>query len=207
MRHEDRPKTIFDTVRAALFPVYGLTDHLFDLSLLNHGVGISHLGNLVHVELVFTSPRYFTSSLDYLYSPKRENFRVTSIDAAMESPEREFITLDVDDYFKDSFFDEGTGALRTYQFSEEEQRQAGGPMIWEGTLSIANVAFVGKMFHWRSPLRASAFLLKSEKAILCGNAYGPSDEELMQLLEGLQIINHQDDVLRQYQHELENPAL
>jgi hypothetical protein len=47
--------------------------------------------------------------------------------------------------------------------------------------------------------------LKSEKTILTGRASGPLDKELMQLLEGLQVVNHQEDVLRQYQHEFENP--
>lgn len=205
MRHEDRPKTIPDAVHAVQFPVYGLTDHPFDLSLLSHGLGISHLGNLVHVELVFTSPRYFTSPLDYRYSAKRQNFCITSIDAAIESSERESIILDVDDHFKSQFFDDKTGVFRVYQFSEEEQRQAGSPLIWEGTLSIANVIFSGKMLHWRSPLQVSTFFLKSEKTILTGRASGPLDKELMQLLEGLQVVNHQEDVLRQYQHEFENP--
>lgn len=72
--------------------------------------------------------------------------------------------------------------------------------------AFANVIFSGKMFHWGPPLRASTFFLKSEKTILTGRAYDPSDEELMQLLEGLQVINHQDDVLRQYQREFENPV-
>jgi hypothetical protein len=47
MRHEDRPKTIPDAVHAVQFPVYGLTDHPFDLSLLSHGM--SSWSSRVHV--------------------------------------------------------------------------------------------------------------------------------------------------------------
>lgn len=47
----------------------------------------------------------------------------------------------------------------------------------------------------------SDFFLKSEKTILTGNAYGPSEDELFQLLTGLQVINQQDDVLAHYQRE------
>jgi hypothetical protein len=205
MRHEDRPQTIPETVHAAPFPVYGLTNHPFDLSLVSHGLGISPLGNLIHVSLAFTSPRYSDPSLSSSSSQKSENFQLISVDAAAQRPEREQMVFGLEDSSGGQFFNDETGVLRHHQFSEEEQKKAGSPLIQEKTLPLGDVVFSGKMLHWEQPVQVSAFLLKSEKTILIGNAYGPSYEELDQLLKGLQIINHQDYLLKQYQHEFENP--
>jgi hypothetical protein len=207
MRHEDRPRTIPETVHAALFPVYGLSGHPLDLSLSSHGLGISHLGNLIHVSLLFTSPRYSNSYPYSHYFPKSGNFQIISVDAAAQHPEKEHMVFELADPSNGQFFDNKIGVFGQHHFSEEEQKQAGGPIVWKKTLRLANAIFSGKILHWRRPLRASAFLLKSAETILIGDAYGPSDEELMQLLEGLQVINHQDDLLGQYQYAFENPDL
>src|SRR6266851_4421598 len=77
----------------------------------------------------------------------------------------------------------------------------GNPSFWEGDLTIAGVPFTGELYYWSQPAQLSRFFLKSEKTILTGNAYGPSEDELFQLLTGLQSINQQDDVLALYQRE------
>ncbi len=205
MRHEDRPRTILEAVHAAPFPVYGLTNHLFDLSLSGHGLGISHLGNLIHVSLLFTSPRYFYSHPSYRYSPKGENFRIISIDAKAQRPERECTVFNLEDIYE-QFFNNKSEVFGQPHLSEEEQNQAGSLSVEEKTLPLAHTVFSGKMLHWKRPLQASAFLLKSEETILIGNAYGPSDQEIMQILGDLQVINHEDNLLRQYQYEFENPG-
>jgi hypothetical protein len=117
------------------------------------------------------------------------------------------MTFDLEDSSEGQVLNSKIGVSGQHHFSEEEQKQAGSPIIWEKTLPLANAVFSGKILHWGHPLHASAFLLKSEETILTGNAYGPSDEELMQLLESLQVINHQDDLLGQYQYAFENPDL
>ena len=208
MRHEDRPKTIPEAVHAAPFPVYGLADHPLDLSVSSHGTGISHLSNLISVSFIFTSPRYADPSPNNRYALKSKNFQLTSIDAATQHPEREQMIFDLADPSEGQIFnDKAEWLFQDHHFSEEEQKQAGKPVIWEGTLSLATTVFSGKVLHWKRPLHVSLFLLKADETVLTGNAYGPSYEELMPLLESLQVINHQDDLLKQYQFEAKNPQI
>lgn len=205
MRHEDRPGTIPESVRAASFPVYGLIDHPLDLSVSSHGLGISHVGNLVHISFDFTSPQY--SEPFHRYTPKVKNFEILSIDVAgLEPAQVESIIIDIGEPAEGQVFnDKAERLFQKYHFSEEEQKQAGSPSAWIGTLSLATTVFSGKMFYWKSPLHVSSFFLQSEKTILTGSACGLLFEEVRHLLEGLQVINDQEDLLRQYQHEFENP--
>jgi hypothetical protein len=205
MRHENGVillRSVFETVQAAPFPVYGLHDHPFDHSVSSHGLGISHLGFLISVTFTFTSPRYSDSHPRHSY--KSKNFEITSIDAATQRPEREHMAFDLEEPSEGQVFNDHAGWLfQDHHFSEEEQKQAGSPLIWTGTFSLVNAIFSGKILSWNPPLHISTFLLKSEETILVGNAYGPSNEELIQLLKSLQVINHQDDLLRRYQREVE----
>lgn len=204
MHLENQSRTVLETVHAATFPVYGLIGHPLGLSIIKHGLGMSHLATLVSISFAFTSPRY-SDSTNPSYSTRSENFRITSVDAMMQSPEGKQVPFDLENASEDQFFNSKTGLFRGYHFSKEEQKQAGSPFIWEGILSLANTVFSGKVLYWRHPLQVCTFLLKSEETILIGNAYGPLYDDFIQLLEGLQIINHQDDLLRQYQYEFENP--
>ena len=188
MRHEDRPTTVSEAVRAAQFPVYGIIDHALALSICSHGLGISHLGNLMSISLTFTSSH---RSINSPYSAESQNFTITSVDAATQQQEREQMTFDLRD-------------PRASKFSKEEQKPIGDPLIWEGNFPIANDVFSGKILHWTHPFPTSAFLLKSERTILIGDGYGPSYKDAVQLLKDLQIINHQDSLLLQYQHDFGN---
>lgn len=206
MRHPGQPRTISETVHTAPFPVYGLTDHPLDLSVSSYGMGHSHLRQAISVSFLFTSPRYADPSPHNRYAAKSQNFQLTSIDAATQRPEREQMVFALEEPPEGQLFQSEAGwVLQEHHFSEEEYKQAGRPLRWEGTLSLAHTVFSGKVLHWRRPLHVSLFLLKSDETVLTGNAYGPSDQDLMQLLEGLQVLNHQDEWLRQYQHEFENP--
>jgi hypothetical protein len=200
MRHDERPKTIPEAVHAASFPVYGLADHPLDLFVSSHGLGISHLGNLMHICLVFTSPRYSNTHPYNLSTPQSKNFEVLSIDAAAQLPEREHMVFDLDGHV---FADYTKAFFQAHHCSEKEQKQAGDLRIWEGVLSLTRTSFTGKVLYWESPLQISTFFLKSEETILMGGAFGPSYEELVQLLEGLLVINDRDDLLRQYQNDFE----
>jgi hypothetical protein len=202
MRHEDRPKRIPEAVQATHFPVYGLVNHPFDLSVCSHGLGISPLAHLMSISLTFTSPRYSSSPR---HAVRSQNFEITSVDTTAQQQERVHMIFELKDQSEGRFFDKRTGQFRLYDFSEEAQKQAGNPLVWEGMLSIADTVFSGKILHWAHLLQFSAFLLKSEKTLLIGHAYGPSYDELIQLLENLQVINHQDNLLNQYQYEFDDP--
>ncbi len=99
----------------------------------------------------------------------------------------------------DSSFDPDSELFQRYSLNEEERELAGKPSSWEGELFIAGVPFTGELYYWSQPTQLSRFFLKSEKTILTGHAFGPSEDELFGLLKDLQIINQQDDVLLHYQ--------
>lgn len=198
MRHEDRPKTIRETVDAAQFPIYGLVNHAFDFSLSSHGLGISQHDRLVSVSLTFTSPRYASGPR---HSMESQNFIINSVDATMQQLEREAMVFKLEDPSNGQFFDPRRGKFRRRHFSEEQQKRAGSSITWEGTLSVEDTAFTGKIIYWVPPLQLSTFLLKSKETILIGETYGPLYEEIIQLLESLQVINQQDDLIKQYQYE------
>jgi hypothetical protein len=204
MHHENQTRTVLESVHSATFPVYGLSGHPRGFAIVKHGLGISHFASLASVSFVFTNS-HFSDSTDAPHFKKSENFQITSADATMQSPDGKQIIFDLEDTSEDQLFNGKRGLFRDYHFSKEEQKQADGPFIWEGILSLGDAAFSCKVLHWRSPLQVSRFLLKSEETILIGNAYGPSYNDLIQLLKDLQIINHQDNLLRQYQYEFENP--
>ena len=204
MRVEDRPRTIPDLVKGAPFPVYGLNDHPLDLLMTSYTLGISHLSNLISTGLVFTSPRYTNSHISNRYSPKSQNFYILSIDAATEHLDREHMIFSFEGLSEDTYSNSTQRLFQLYSFSEEEENQAGDPLVWQGELALANTIFTGKMFSWNPPFQIATFLLKSEETILLGSAYGPSDKEVFQLLESLQVINHQDNLLESYQHDFEH---
>src|SRR5579883_814946 len=204
MNHDNRPRTISETIHAASFPIYGLVNHPFELFVCSFGLGISHLGFLISTTFTFSSPRYSDTHPRFsYYSVKSKNFEITSIDAAAQRHEREHMLFDLEEPPKGQVFSgEAKWLFQDHHFSEEEQKQAGSPSTWKGTLSLANITFSGKVLSWKAPLRVSQFLLKSEETILLGHAYGPSIEELIQLLKNLQVMNHQDTLLNQYQQEI-----
>lgn len=208
MSHENRPRTIRESVQVAPFPVYGLTEHPLDLSISSYGTGNSHLSSVISVCFTFTSPRYSDALLYNRSTAESKNFEITSVDAATQRPEREQMVFELEEPSEGQIFSDYAGWLfQDHHFSEEEQTQAGSPFIWEGTLTLTETIFAGKMLHWRRPLRVSLFLLQSEETVLIGNAYGPFDEELMQLLASLQVLNQQNDLLGRYQQEFDNPNL
>src|SRR5690349_14303431 len=79
---------------------------------------------------------------------------------------------------------------------EDQPRPVPSPFCWEGTMTIANTHFRGTIAYY-SPSTISAFTLRLESTLLRGKSYGPSYDELIELLEGLQVLNGRDEVLRQ----------
>jgi len=184
-RHQIR---IPDLVHLLLFPIYGPVGNPLDLTLccsLSMGFGINYISS---VGLVFSSPRY---------PHVRENFEIV----ASDTRQRNIMYYTKNTPGPAPAFDPDIGLFQRYSLSEEERELAGNPSSWEGDLTIAGVPFTGELYYWSQPAQLSRFFLKSEKTILTGNAYGPSEDELFQLLTGLQIINRQDDVLAHYQRE------
>jgi hypothetical protein len=185
-RHRIR---IPDLVHLLPFHIYGPVGNPLDLTLCCSLSMMSGINYISSVGLVFSSLRY---------PHVRENFEIVASDT------RE---CNIMYYTKNTpgpahpAFDPDIGLFQRYSLNEEERELAGNPSSWEGDLIIAGVPFTGELYYWSQPAQLSRFFLKSEKTILTGNAYGPSEDELFQLLTGLQIINQQDDVLLHYQCE------
>jgi hypothetical protein len=184
-----RLRPILELVHTANFPVYGFVDHPFNLSIYSYGEGwFGQERNLYNITLTFSSPQY---------PEERDNFEMISSDAAVENQEGSGIIYTL----RDSV--DPTRLFRRYRLTQEEQAQIGTPFIWKGELSITGDVFSTKILSWSRPRQFSLFLLKSQKAVLSGHASGPSYEELLQLLQGTQVINHRDDLLKQYQYEVD----
>jgi hypothetical protein len=81
---------------------------------------------------------------------------------------------------------------------QEQELPVRNPFLWEGSLSIAGTLFHGKMRYYATPLKLSEYRLVSEKSYVSGYANGPSCDELIELLEGLEVLNGRDEVIKQY---------
>lgn len=195
MQPDKRSPQILEIVRAAHFPVYGLIGSPLDLVLCSHGRGsFGELNQPMSVTFNYTSPRY---------PEKGDNFEITSIDAAVQHQSHTHIAFDLKDPSAGSLFDFDTETFRRHCFSAEEHQRAGLPLVWEGALSIANMVFLAKIRYWSQPFMLALFLLKSEGTVLLGNACGLSYQELIRLLKNMEVINHREDLLRQYQQEFQ----
>jgi hypothetical protein len=184
-----RLRPILELVHTANFPVYGFADHPFNFSIYSYGEGwFGKNRKLYSITFAFSSP---------YYPEERDNFEMTSSDATVENQEGSGIIYKL----RDSI--DPTRLFRRYRLTQEEQAQIGTPFIWNGELSITDAVFSAKILSWSRPRQFSLFLLKSEKAVLSGHASGPSYEELLQLLQSSQAINHRDDLLEQYQYEVD----
>jgi hypothetical protein len=169
----------------ARFPVYGIIDRPLDLRLCHHDRCFTQDRRLMSVQLTFTSPRYGSFDPN---APQSRHFRVDSVNAQMKQENREYTLEDVN----------------LDPFLQEQIQQAGEPFSWEETFFLSGIHFSGRIRHYASPHHLSVFLLTSERTILMGYAFGPSCDELMHLLEGLQVISRRDEIIRQYEEDMAN---
>ena len=182
---EDALKTLVGTIAATQFPVYGIVGHPLDLTSDSRIVGTGYLPfmnigsppflTVTSILLNFTSSRY--PSCPSKRFPLR-NFRVQS-EVAQEARLRDW----------DEILD---------MVVQEQEQPVRNPFLWEGSLSIAGTLFQGKMRYYATPLKLSEYRLVSEKSYVSGYANGPSCDELIELLEGLEVLNGRDEVIKQY---------
>ena len=175
-------------VHTASFLVYGLVDKPLELTVCSASKG-SMNGQLTSIGFTFSSP---------LYPGERDNYEISSSDAKQQG-----VVYDLKDPTKGPLFDFDSTLFQQYHLSNEERAQAGKPYVWEGEFTVADSVFFSKIRYWSHPHQLSLFLLQGEETVLSGRAYGPSYQELLQLLKGLQTINHRDGLLMQYQYELD----
>ena len=170
--------TLADSIAEVKIPIYGIVDHPFDLTLHNCFV---HSGYRPSMTLMFTSPRYQPYSFGNC-----AHFQIETRSESLPEPARAFRFGTTD---RDSTLDE---------MLQEQSKPVRNPFRWEGTLTIVGIPFYGTIQYYASPFRLSGFRLTSEETLLRGHAYGPSCDEVIELLEGLQVLNGRDEVLRQY---------
>ncbi len=171
------PKTLVGTIAVTQFPVYGIVGCPLDLTYDSRWVDIGAIPfpAVTSITLSFTSPRYPSYSSEMLVI---KTFQVRSAWPQIVSPEE-------------------PNSLRDYILQEQGQ-PVRNPFLWEGSLSIAGTLFQGKIRYYATPLKLSWYHLLSEESFLEGYSYGPSCDELIELLEGLQVLNGRDEVIKQY---------
>ncbi len=157
MEYGEQSRDIPHVVHAANFPIYGLVNHPLNLSLCSFSEG--GFGNpltLNSVGFTFSSPHY---------PEERDNFEMSSSNAAVERQEGTRIIFELKDPAKGPIFDFDTTLFQGYHLSLEEQAQAGTPSVWEETIRLEGVLFSGTFRHWSHPRPLSLFLLKAEETI------------------------------------------
>jgi hypothetical protein len=169
---------IANTIAAMPFLVYGLVDHPHDLTFRDFITGGSYQPSIA---LNYTSSCYPSYPNELL--PLR-NFRV----------ETRHSSVMISSY----------GILP--MVLQEQVQPVRNPFVWEGIINIADTPFSGAIRYYAAPLKMAAYNLKSDETHLHGVSYGPSCDEVIELLEGLQVINGRDDVLRQYERQYERKA-
>jgi hypothetical protein len=177
MHLEDPPQTLVGTIAAAQFPVYGIVGRPLDLTYESRMVNNEALPFPVvtSIALSFTSPRY--------PSCPSERFPIRTFRVRSALPQN----ARLDDW--DEVLD---------LVIQEQGQPVRNPFLWEGSLSIAGTLFQGKMRYYATPLKLSEYRLLSEESFVSGRAYGPSCDELIELLEGLQVLNRRDELIKQY---------
>jgi hypothetical protein len=174
---EDSPKTLAGAIAVAQFPVYGIVGRPLDLT---YGSRWVHIGDipfpaLTSLSLNFTSPRY--------PSYPSERFPLRAFRVRSEWPRNARL----------GEWDEVLDLV-----IQEQAQPVRNPFLWEGSLSLAGTLFQGKIRYYATPLKLSEYRLWSEESFVSGYAYGPCCDELIELLEGLQVLNGRDEVIKQY---------
>lgn len=174
---KDPPKTLVETIAAVQFPVYGIVGRPLDLTYNGRWVTTGYIPFLAitSITLDFMSPRYPPYLVQGVPFP---NFRVQS--ELLQCPRS------------------GIWSSLLDLVVQEQGQPERPPFFWEGSLSIAGTLFQGKIRYYATPLKLSEYHLVSEKSYVGGYAAGPSCDELIELLEGLEVLNGHDEVIKQH---------
>ncbi len=164
--------TIAEVIATAQFSIYGIVG--YPLGLIRYGA-ITSTGDDPSIALDYTSPRYPSYPNEML---ALRTFRVVSAPPQNASLREGDEILDL--------------------VIQEQGQPVRNPFLWEGSLSIAGALFQGKIRYYATPLKLSEYYFLSEESFVGGRAYGPSCDELIELLEGLQVLNGRDEVIKQY---------
>jgi hypothetical protein len=165
---ENTTMELAESVVVIPFPVYGVVGNPLSLRLHSYGGYLGYSGFIIR----YKSPCY-PEYPNILLAVK--TFQLTSIEGSHPFSTKDHILEKV---------------------LEEQPQPVPSPLCWEGVMTIANTRFHGTIAYY-SPLTISTFVLRSEKTALQGRSYGPSYDDLIELLKGLQVLNGHDDVLRQ----------
>ena len=93
--------------------------------------------------------------------------------------------------------------LRFFGFDEHTQTLLGQSTKIVEQVAIADHFFALEMHHWEMLLRPAWFLLQNENELLFGQALGFTKDELFQILQRCIVVNSDEQVIQQYQQELD----
>lgn len=186
-------------LQAAAFPIYGLAGQPLELAVCSAGCQSAGF-RLRSVGFSFSSPRY---------PQAREAVRIGSAEntgGAFPPPNSIAFEHNASATAGASHAEPPFPSARLFEFyrlSPAERAQAGDPAVQQVALTIAQESFTGERYFWAHPYPLSWFHLTSEKTRLAGSGLGPSEEEMLHLLEGLVVLNERADLGAEYQLELD----
>jgi len=166
-------KNIPELLHEISFPVYGFTGNPFGLHVCGLSYGMSGQ-QISNIGFTYSSPRYTIEE-----------------DA-----------IKIDSSPSDSEVFESYG-LSAEGYLVEDYLALGNPRLASSSWTIEEVSFEAEIRYWSRPYKVSRFHLKSKQSLLSGHSIGVPLTDLRKLLQSLVVINRHEDLLVQYQDELD----
>lgn len=188
LEDEAYPISIPQLVREASFPIYGFVGNPLELAVCSVSWGRSNT-KCTSIGFTYSSPRY---------PDERDAIEISSIDVHASS-----IVYNPKDATGNPLFDLDAQLFQRYRLSDNVRKQAGSPHMVESTWTIEQVIFTSEIQYWSQPHQLSRFFLISKDTWFSGCALGPSLHDLLQMLQTAVVVNYRDDLLAQYQRELD----
>jgi hypothetical protein len=180
------------------FSVYGLTGNPFRLQLSSIGKA-SEGGNsggqqrLTAVTLGFLAERDTGHAIVvHLHSHNGHHEKTrTNIMRVLQLPSHHPASMDY-------------RTLRIFRFDEEQKQRLQQPTVVTEQIIVAEQPFSTEIHYWGNPPQPAWFLLVNQDDIIAGQLLGLSLSELHLLLHNLSPINNRQDIINQYQRELDD---
>jgi hypothetical protein len=184
-------------VQQAFIPVYGIKGIMFDLHLTNIGKS-SHREDktdtqiLANITLGFSGERAGLATTFELHSYNNQNNELRRQTLKILEP-HPYPLMNMDNK-----------TLRHLGIKESTQQSFGQPVEVNEQIIVAEQTFIITLHYWNLTSLPAWFLLRNDNALISGQAKGLTKDELFYLLEQCVVVNNQEQLLHQYQQELEH---
>jgi hypothetical protein len=175
-------------IQDALIPVYGVFRNPLGIRLCGTGHGGSVGRGPTRVSLRFSSGDVLDPQIIVSLSSERAN------DRRIKHPPG---------YGSSPIPELALALLKEYKRELWEQSRQVSPQSITRHIVVPGFEPATELIHWGEPINLFNFALKNEEIILSVSAQGLSENELFQLISHLGVVNHNPELLAQYQVEFD----